>query len=446
MRQALQNTAQSPRPRGVPALSGFSGPARPGLAVGLGLAAAGVTGAAGFAAERLSRERRAAKRLDEKLGAAAFDGDPDEILTVPARDGVELYVEIDRPREFTDGRGVIEPRLDEAADAIDADEGPEVTSDEKADRPTIVFSHGYCLSSRCWIFQRRALRRAGYRVVLWDQRGHGRSGTGDTDTYNVDTLGEDLAAVIEATCPTGPLVLVGHSMGAMTMMSYALTHTAEMRERTVGAAFVATSAGPLADIDIGLGRFGSDVVNKVAPGLTRRLSGVPGLVRGTVDAARDVVDYLVNWGSFGSPVPMSVAKLTTDMITGTDMKVVAAFMPGFAHHDKVEALENFEGREVLVFNGTRDRLTPPSYSDAIVRHLPAAEHTVVEGAGHVIMLEVPGLLNEELLALVRRAERSGTPTDGTPTARPSRHRPALRRATAGQDWHSIHGDYEGAWR
>lgn len=390
------------KPRGVPEVKSWSGPAKPGIALGLGLIAAGVTGVAGFAADRLSRDRRRAITLDEELGDHFFRGDPDEEFTVTAPDGVLLHVEVDYPRS-TRSRD-----RENGSAAADDDARSEVGAPPESEgtvRPTVILCHGYCLTKDCWVFQRRALRRAGYRVVLWDQRGHGRSGSGDPDSYHVDKLGDDLAAVIAATAPEGPIVLVGHSMGGMTLMSYALGHADELAERVVGAAFVATSAGGLNDVEYGLGRLAGGVVHKTAPGFVRLLSGVPQLVNGAVRAGRDVVDFLVDWGSFGSPVPMSVAKLTTDMITGTDMEVVAAFMPRFDEHDKTEALARFDGRELLVFNGTKDRLTPPAHSEEIIRHLPGAEHVLVEGAGHVIMLEVPDLLNSALLELMERATR-----------------------------------------
>ena len=118
-------------------------------------------------------------------------------------------------------------------------------------RPTVVLSHGYCLSLTSWVFQRRALRAAGYRVVLWDQRGHGKSGTGEAEHNNIDQLGDDLARVIATAAPTGPLVLVGHSMGGMTMMSLALTHEHVLHDRVVGAAFVATSPGKMGEVSFG---------------------------------------------------------------------------------------------------------------------------------------------------------------------------------------------------
>lgn len=66
----------------------------------------------------------------------------------------------------------------------------------------------------------------------------------------------------------------------------------------------------------------------------------------------------------------------------------------------------------------QDRLTPPEHSDDIVRHLPGAEHVLVADAGHVIMVEHPDLLNEQLLALAQRATRAGIDPAGK--RRPSR--------------------------
>ncbi len=366
--------------------------------LGLGLAAAGITAAAGIAADRLSRDRRVALALDEQQGTSlrtAYDEIPDRELTVIASDGVRLHVEVDEPRGEAPTR-----------------EGDRVL----ADPPTIVFSHGYCLSLRCWVFQRRALRAAGYRIVLWDQRGHGKSGTGETDSYHIDQLGRDLKAVIDEVAPSGPMVLVGHSMGGMTMMSLGLDFEELVRERVVGAAFVSTSTGGLSTVSYGLGAAAGKAVHAFGPAAAGRLARLQGVVDGTVKAGKDVMNFIVDWGSFGSPVPMSIADLTTDMIFSTRMEVISAFMPHFDTHDKREALDSYSGIETLVVNGTVDKLTPPSHSDEIVRLLPGSEHVVIEDGGHVIMLEHPEVLNEQLLALVARGRRALPAPQEPPTS------------------------------
>lgn len=356
----------------IAGMKGFAG-------LSMGLAAAGLSAAAGAAADRLSRDRRTAVALDKAQGVGTYRylDKADEEHVVYASDGVALHVEVDHPRG---GQG---------------DGG----------RPTVVLTHGFCLHLTCWVFQRRALREAGYRVVLWDLRGHGRSGAGERDSYHVDQLGRDLALVLEQVVPEGPIILVGHSMGGMTMMSLALEHAAVVHERVIGAAFVSTSSSRIAEVQVGLGSLGRFVYG-IAPGLTGTVAGRQGLVDGTIKATRDVVSFLVDRGSFGSPVPLSIAQLTTDMIFSTRMSVMSAFLPHFDKHDKRAALAAYDGIETLVVVGTADRLTPPSHSEELVRLLPGAEYVVVNDAGHVIMLEHPDVLSEQILEMCARAERA----------------------------------------
>ena len=94
-----------------------------------------------------------------------------------------------------------------------------------ADAPvTVVFVHGYCLRMESWHFQRRQLERrwgAAVRMVFYDQRGHGRSGTPSVASCTIGQLGRDLDAVLRSVAPDGPVVLVGHSMGGMTILALA---------------------------------------------------------------------------------------------------------------------------------------------------------------------------------------------------------------------------------
>ena len=135
---------------------------RPNPVLGIVLGAAGVAAgvAAGIAADRAGRHRAALDALDTK---EQLEITPDEDRMVLTKDGVALHVEIDLP----------------APEAAAAAAKGLTSGDDPARLPTIVLTHGYCLSLRCWVYQRRALKAAGYRVVSWDHRGHGQSGRGD---------------------------------------------------------------------------------------------------------------------------------------------------------------------------------------------------------------------------------------------------------------------------
>ncbi|WP_345395734.1 alpha/beta fold hydrolase [Nonomuraea salmonea] len=113
-------------------------------------------------------------------------------------------------------------------------DGPERKNPSADDEPplTVVFCHGYCLSMESWHYQRKDLRD-NYRVVLWDQRSHGRSQRAGAEDSTIDRLGDDLAEVIAAHVP-GPCVLVGHSMGGMTIMALADRHPPPVRRQDPG--------------------------------------------------------------------------------------------------------------------------------------------------------------------------------------------------------------------
>ena len=96
-----------------------------------------------------------------------------------------------------------------------------------------MLCHGYALNLDSWHFQRRDLRDVA-RLVLWDQRSHGRSGRSTVPHATLEQTGRDLGDVIDEVAPDGPLVLVGHSMGGMTIMSLAEQRPELFRDRVVG--------------------------------------------------------------------------------------------------------------------------------------------------------------------------------------------------------------------
>ena len=349
--------------------------------IGIGLAAAGTTAAVGVVADRLARALQMAKALDD---LDDYEEVASREVVVLADDGVPLHVEIDEPQGIP----------------------AEMSNGQPA--ATVVFSHGYTLSLRSWVFQRRSLKAAGYRVVLWDARGHGQSGAGSKESYEIDQLGHDLYSVIKAVVPRGPLILVGHSMGGMTMMALAAHHPHLIKDRVIGAAFVATSPGGISAVSWGLGKVLGKAVHRLGPFAVGQLAGRQSLVDSVLNAGREVEEYFVDLYSFASPVPLSIVRLTADMIFKTRIEVISDFMETFDKHDKREALEQFIGVETLVLNGIQDMMTPPEHSEEIVKLIPGSEHVLVNDAGHIIMLEHGDVVSEQLLSLIERAERAAS--------------------------------------
>lgn len=93
----------------------------------------------------------------------------------------------------------------------------------------IVLCHGITATRQSVIHGSRRLERAGYQVIGYDARGHGESDPAPPGGgYGYPQLREDLGAVIESQAGGGPVVLVGHSMGAHTIVGFALEDPARV--------------------------------------------------------------------------------------------------------------------------------------------------------------------------------------------------------------------------
>ncbi|AIV34687.1 alpha/beta hydrolase [Streptomyces sp. R1] len=361
----------------------------------IGVVAAGA--AAGVAIERLTvgrgMRRKARLALDSAGPYGGLRGTPG---TAYAEDGTELYYEVDD----------LDPEID--AEVHRAPRRRRLFG-RKAPAPvTVVFSHGYCLNQDSWHFQRAALRGV-VRTVHWDQRSHGRSGRGVAQTrdgrpVSIEELGRDLKAVIDAAAPEGPLVLVGHSMGGMTVMALADAFPDLIGERVVGVALVGTSSGRLGEVNFGLPVAGVNAVRRVLPGVLKALGQRAELVEKGRRATADLFAGIIKRYSFASrDVDPAVARFAERMIESTPIDVVAEYYPAFNDHDKTEALARFADLPVLVLAGVRDLVTPSEHSEAIADLLPDAELVLVPDAGHLVMLEHPELVTDRLADLLARA-------------------------------------------
>ncbi|MEU0970216.1 alpha/beta hydrolase [Streptomyces sp. NPDC005917] len=359
----------------------------------IGVLAAGA--AAGVALERMTvgrgMRRKARLALDSAGPYGTLRGKPGKAI---ADDGTELYYEVDE----------VEPDL-----------GPAVSPrrrrlfGRKAPAPvTVVFSHGYCLNQDSWHFQREALRGV-VRTVHWDQRSHGRSGRGVAQheegiALTIDQLGRDLKAVLDAAVPEGPIVLVGHSMGGMTVMALAAHYPELIQKRVVATAFVGTSSGRLGEVNFGLPVAGVNAVRWALPGVLKALGQQAALVEKGRRFTADLFAGIIKRYSFASrEIDPAVERFAERMIESTPIDVVAEFYPAFSDHDKTAALAYFQDMPVLVLAGVQDLVTPSEHSEVIADLLPEAELVLVSDAGHLVMLEHPEVVTDRLADLLTRA-------------------------------------------
>lgn len=340
-----------------------------------GVAGAVVTGAVVGAATRSRWRARHGGTAGPAFGELAADRES----TVVAEDGVSLSVAEHDPA----GGG--EPEL------------------------TVVLVHGFVLDRRMWHYQRAELATLAdprVRVLVYDQRSHGRSGHSSRRASTIEQLGRDLDAVLRAAVPRGPVMLVGHSMGAMTIMALAEQQPELFLDRVAGVALLCSSAGDLASMRLARPFLAprNPVVAVGALAAARR----PGWVEWGRRISADAIRPLIRTFGFGTArPPAELVDLMERMIAGTSVEAMTDFLHTFGEHDRFRALAGLRHCHVLVIGGDADRLTPYLHTEALAAELPDAELVRVPGAGHMAPLERPEFVNEHLVELVRRCRPAG---------------------------------------
>jgi len=311
-------------------------------------ATAGAFVAGGITA-RLLDSRKHRRRIRLRDDSAPFGSVHGQPLTVVASDGVALRAEFD-----------------------DVVNGPD-------NSPTVVFLHGWMLNMDEWHYQRLALR-GHTRMLFLDHRGHGSSTEPDRSSCTLAQLARDAYTAIEQLAPPGPIVLVGHSMGAMTIMAMAAEYPELFGDRVAGTVLCSTAAG--------------DVMMQSLPfslaGLVRALTPV-------LDRGRRFNSYSVikRWGLGPDALPLHV-DMTDEMMMGTSSRVLADFYPNFVDLNLYESLPTLARIPVTIICGSHDHVTPIRHARNLAEHIDGAELVTAPGAGHMVVFEAHELVTETI--------------------------------------------------
>jgi pimeloyl-ACP methyl ester carboxylesterase len=314
-------------------------------------------------------------------------------------------------------RAVIEdPYLNENFETLDGDRSYVVTTPDgvplavrevgPADAPlTVVFAHGFCLRMGAFHFQRIRLSEEWgpqVRMIFYDQRGHGRSGDAPPETYTVTQLGMDLETVLQVIAPRGPIVVVGHSMGGMTVLSHARQYSHHYGNRIVGAALISSAAEGVAKSPLG------EILNNPALEAVRRAArSAPKLVQRGRNVGRSVIGPILRAASYADwNVSPSVVAFSEKMMLDTPIPTMVEFSHALEVHDETAALPILTKIPTLVVCGDHDLVTPAEYSKEMANALPDSELVIVARSGHLVLLSKPDPISDGLVRLVKRATPS----------------------------------------
>lgn len=348
-------------------------PARTGL-LGLGVLAVGAV--AGAAIEELLYRRVARvpdPERDEPIGSV-----PGRTTWVTADDGTRLYTRIYGPPDGDSPQPDAAPRSGAA----------------------IVFAHGIVENHVIWHYLVRNLRADGrYRLVAYDARGHGESGPvhgpHGTTPFGADTLGRDLAAVVDQTT-TGSVVLVGHSLGGMTALAQLVVDQDE-RARVAGAVLVNTTY--TSNEPSWRGKVGSRALAPLAQAVRRFVDSDPKRADRLRMSMNDLT-VLIARTLFGRNASPRHVAVSYHMYETTPAQTLAA-ATDLLSYDVTDDLAKIDV-PVLVIGGSRDVITPVQLSRYMADVIPDAELVILDACGHMAPFE----RHEDVTAHIRKFAES----------------------------------------
>lgn len=254
---------------------------------------------------------------------------------------------------------------------------------DSAAGPTILLIHGSGVSARYWVDQLRGLGGA-LRVVAIDLPGHGESDP--MQQASVEAYGGVVANFLDA-LGTGPVITAGHSLGGAIAIALAVR-----RPDAVRGLVLLSSCAKFPRVD--------------GPG-ERFLAYLPGPLRKIVffSMAKKIL--------FASGTPSGSLSLGMQELRSCRPETILKDVQAAKTMDLSEQATRLEV-PTLILCGSRDRLTPPALAERLNELIPGSRLRIIDGPGHMLLLEVPERVNQEILnfvgSIVALAEVPSFPT------------------------------------
>jgi pimeloyl-ACP methyl ester carboxylesterase len=265
-------------------------------------------------------------------------------------------------------------------------------TDYPGDEP-VVFAHAWALNSDMWSYQLTDLMTAGFRCITYDRRGHGRSDRPPTG-YDIDTLADDLAAVIEG-LDLSNITLIGHSMGTGEVVRYLARHGAGRVARVVLSGTVTPMLLQGPDNPDGIpedAAVQSRAVMLRDIGDWMEISGKAEYFSGEHQVSQQLIDWTLNTIA---AVPLPILTQTSDAFLRADFRAELAELT----------------IPTLLIHGTADASMPIDLTARKTAALvPNCCVVTIDGAGHGLYVSESRRYNAALLEFITSTRASARAT------------------------------------
>jgi pimeloyl-ACP methyl ester carboxylesterase len=244
----------------------------------------------------------------------------------------------------------------------------------------VVLAHGYAVDMNCWNIIATDLVQRGYKVIAFDQRGHGRSTVGSQGVGSQQMVDDYLAILRDYEVRNG--VLVGHSMGGFIAIRALVEQSTAMAQHLRGCLLMATFAG---DINR------KNLQNRVQIPIIK--SGIMGKLVSNNGISRSFAKSL-----FGDVKDADMINAFIDSFRKSDLKSLVPILMAFVKENRYAQLSEIT-MPCTIIVGTKDKTTPPFHTDQLHAGIKNSNLVRVASKGHMLNWEAPDALVQEIIAL-----------------------------------------------
>jgi 3-oxoadipate enol-lactonase len=240
----------------------------------------------------------------------------------------------------------------------------------------LLFVHGFPLSRGAWQKQIDALR-SSYRIIAPDLRGFGESQPG-TAPISMTQYADDLHALVQQ-LKTGPVVLIGHSMGGYVLFAFLrqypkLVHGLVLVSTRAGKDTPEAAAGRRATAEKVQAKGVEVVIEAMAP----KMLAADNHDRAMAEQVRGFMTPSTPEGVIGALLGMSERPDASAELAGISVPT-------------------------LIITGADDMLIPPTESEKLAQTIPGSQLNIIPHAGHLVAFEQPDKFNHVLEEWLDRA-------------------------------------------
>lgn len=244
---------------------------------------------------------------------------------------------------------------------------------------TVLLAHGYGSNAASWNLVAPAMAARGFRVIAFDQRGHGRSTIGSSGV-GTEPMASDYGSILEA-YDAGDAIVVGHSMGGFLAIAFLVESTAGA-ERVGAFLAMATFAG-----DVNRDNLQNRMqIPLIQTGVLLQLLRVGAIGRAFT---RTLV---------GDDFRPAMATAFVDAFLGQPHRPLVPILRAFVHEDRYGELGQLDLPCSIVV-GSEDATTPPFHTADLHAGIGGSRLVTLDGKGHLLNWEAPEAIVDEVVQL-----------------------------------------------